>query len=56
MLTEPQVHLLISMSSRSIGMIHIPLVSGHNDPSEEGKKTINHIIRYIIFQGVTSNN
>jgi hypothetical protein len=40
MLTEPQVHLLISMSSRSIGMIHIPLVSAHNDPSGEGKNII----------------
>jgi hypothetical protein len=40
MLTEPQVHLLISMSSHSIGMIHIPLVTEHNDPSTRGK-TIN---------------
>jgi hypothetical protein len=43
MLTEPQVHLLISMSSHSIGMIHIPLVTEHNDPSERRKKPLlNH--------------
>jgi len=35
MLVWPQVHLLTSMSSRSIGMIHTPLASEYTDQTEQ---------------------
>ena len=35
MLVWPQVHLLTSMSSRSIRTIHTPLASEHSDQTEQ---------------------
>jgi len=50
MLVWPQVDLLTSMSSRSIGMIHIPLASEYAYQTEKKKNvTKNHFVKHIIY-------